>query len=370
MNEGTGQKPPGSALSVSPGVAGGGGPRPPKPRKRREYTVDEHIRGLKAGDRTVIGRTFSLIESASPRHREKAEELLRRIMPDTGGAIRLGISGVPGAGKSTFIEALGKMLIGRGLKVAVLTIDPSSDVSGGSILGDKTRMETLGRSPQALVRPSACGPWRGGVARGTRESILVCEAAGYDVVIVETVGVGQSETQVASMVDMFLLLMLTGGGDELQGIKRGILEVAELIAVNKADGANVQAAKVARTQIKAAMQLLRSRTEGWSTPVVTCSSITGDGVPEIWELVERHRSLLVETGMLDQRRRDQAGYWLRQTVEHQLLAAFYRSARIKQVFAEVEGKVLEGRLSPFAAADELLELSGLLDGRGLGDGGA
>lgn len=350
-------KSPESALKVTPGVA----PRERviKPRvKRKRLEVAEHIEGVRRGDRAIIGRTLSLMESANPDHREKAEQVLENLLPYTGQSIRLGITGVPGVGKSTFIEALGTLLTEQGHKVAVLAVDPSSELSGGSILGDKTRMEKLSRNPRALVRPSACGGWLGGVARGTRESILIVEAAGYDVVIVETVGVGQSETQVASMVDFFLLLMIAGGGDELQGIKRGIVEMADAIAINKADGDNIDRTRVARNQAHGALRLLRPQTEGWEVPVLMCSSITGLGIDEIWKTVERHRGLLEDTGKLQEKRSQQALYWMKQAIEYYLIDHFYRHPGVAEHIGSVRQEVLKGKVSPFSAAERLVRLAG------------
>lgn len=345
-----------SALHVMPGVSTDQNRVVPPKIRRRRMSVEEHIEGVLAGNRAVIGRTFSLMESANPKHREKSSQVLEKLLPYSGKSIRLGITGVPGVGKSTFIEALGVKLIEEGLSVAVLAVDPSSEVSGGSILGDKTRMEVMSTHPKAFVRPSACGKTLGGVARGTRESIVICEAAGFDVVIIETVGVGQSETQVSSMVDFFLLLMLAGAGDELQGIKRGIIEMADCIAINKADGENQIKAKVARAEYQGAIRLLQPATQGWDPRVVTCSAVEGTGLKDIWQTIKDHHSLLITSGQLEEKRDKQALYWLKQTVEQLLLDNFYRHPDVSAQINSFRADVVEGRISPFTAAERLVEM--------------
>ncbi|HSN57134.1 MAG TPA: methylmalonyl Co-A mutase-associated GTPase MeaB, partial [Candidatus Sulfomarinibacteraceae bacterium] len=278
---------------------------------RRQTTVEELVAGIRSGDRALLGRALTLVESNRADHRRQAQNLLTAILPATGGGHRIGISGVPGVGKSTFIETFGLRLLAAGHRLAVLAIDPSSSLSKGSILGDKTRMERLSASDDAFIRPSPTGGSLGGVARKTRESILVCEAAGFDMVIVETVGVGQSETAVADMVDFFLVLELAGAGDELQGIKRGILELADLISINKADGDNRAAARRARAELARALQLLRPETGDRPAPqVVTASAVTGDGLDEIRDLFVEHRQRLEASGGLDRRRSAQALQWM------------------------------------------------------------
>ncbi|MFV2073271.1 MAG: methylmalonyl Co-A mutase-associated GTPase MeaB [Thermoanaerobaculales bacterium] len=319
-------------------------------------TTDEYLEGVKAGDRALLGRAITLVESNRPEHRRQAQELLTRLLPETGGAHRVGITGVPGVGKSTFIESFGLMLIERGHRVAVLAVDPSSSVSKGSILGDKTRMERLGASDDAFIRPSPTGGSLGGVARKTRESVLVCEAAGYDVVLVETVGVGQSETTVAEMVDFFLLLKLAGAGDELQGIKRGILELADLVSINKADGGNLEAARRARAEFQRALDILRPAGEsGWTPRVVTSSGTTGEGLDEIWKIICKHHEQFSANGELERRRRDQLLGWMWSLVDEGLRSAVREQPQVAEMLTVLEKAVLDRRTTPTAAAEEILK---------------
>ncbi|MCP5371406.1 MAG: methylmalonyl Co-A mutase-associated GTPase MeaB [Hyphomicrobiales bacterium] len=306
--------------------------------------------GLLAGQRRALARAITMIESSRGDHRHRAEELMRRALPHTGRAIRLGISGIPGVGKSTFIEAFGGHLIDRGLRVAVLAVDPSSPVTGGSILGDKTRMAELARRPEAFIRPSPSGGTLGGVARRTRESLLLCEAAGHDVIIVETVGVGQSETAVAEMVDMFLLLLAPGGGDELQGIKKGIVELADLIVVNKADGDLAPAAERARREYTNALHLLRPTSPSWSPAVLKCSSLGGTGIEEVWTKVEEFRGIKTDNGELAARRAAQARAWMWGEVRETLVAMLRDSDGMGDVVHGLEGRVSRGEISPTEAA--------------------
>ena len=313
--------------------------------------------GIRDNDRATLGRAITLVESNSPGDRDRAQELLTALLPSTGGAHRIGISGVPGVGKSTFIESFGLRLVEAGHRVAVLAVDPSSTVSKGSILGDKTRMEKLAATDSAFIRPSPTGGSLGGVARKTREAILVCEAAGYDVVLVETVGVGQSETTVAEMVDFFLLLKLAGAGDELQGIKRGILELADLIAINKADGENLQAAELARAEFERALQILRPADEdGWTPRVVTSSGQTGAGLDEIWQLIGEHHELLSGSGDLERRRQQQLLSWMWSLVDEGLRSAVRAHPEAADTLAALEEDVLEARTTPTSAADEILSI--------------
>ena len=325
-------------------------------QRRRQLSVEEYAAGVRARDRTVLGRALTLVESNHPQHQRQAQDLLLRLLPDTGGAHRVGISGVPGVGKSTFIEALGCHLAERGHRIAVLAVDPSSSVSGGSILGDKTRMAELSRHPSAFIRPSPSSGSLGGVARKTRESILICEAAGFDVVLVETVGVGQSETLVAEMVDCFLVLMLAGAGDELQGIKRGILELADLLAINKADGDNATRAEQARREYAAALHYMRPTSAGWQPRVVTVSSLEGRGLEELWQLVEEHRQALEASGELTTKRRHQQLGWMWTMVRDELLQRLRSHPEVAAELPRLEQQVLSGELTPTLAATRVLEL--------------
>jgi LAO/AO transport system kinase len=318
--------------------------------------LDTLARQIPAGNRRALSRAITLIESTRPDHREAARGLLERLAPRAGGALRIGISGAPGVGKSTFIEALGNYILDRGHRLAVLAVDPSSSLSGGSILGDKTRMELLSRRPEAFIRPSPAGKTLGGVTRRTRETLLLCEAAGFDVVIVETVGVGQSETVVADMTDMFLLLLLPGGGDELQGIKRGIMELADLILVNKADGEMAGPARHSAGDYRSALRLIRPRVKGWQVPVKTCSARKGRDMGEIWSLIGQYREQINASGELRRRRAIQAKSWMWEEISAGLLADFSETGHIKRRLSELEASVSKGVAHPAAAAAELLEL--------------
>lgn len=309
-----------------------------------------------AGDRRALARAITLVESTRDDHRRTAEALLERLLPSTGGSIRIGITGVPGVGKSTFIERFGLHVIGQGSRVAVLAVDPSSKRSGGSILGDKTRMEDLSRHADAFIRPSPAGTTLGGVARRTRESMLLCEAAGFDVVFVETVGVGQSETAVADMVDMFLLLLLPGGGDELQGIKRGIVELADLLVVNKADGDLQDAARHTAADYRHALQMLRGASPHWSPRVQLCSALTGTGVPEVWEAVGDYRDALGQSGEIAARRASQARAWMWSEVGETLMTSLRAHPRVRATVGGLEKAVGQGTLPPATAARQMLEL--------------
>jgi LAO/AO transport system kinase len=309
---------------------------------------------VRQGDRRALARAITLSESTRTDHRETAERLLEKLLPARRDGVRLGISGVPGVGKSTFIEAFGQHVIGLGHRVAVLAVDPSSKRGGGAILGDKTRMAELARSEAAFIRPSPAGRTLGGVARRTREAILLCEAAGYDIVIVETVGVGQSETAVAEMVDMFVLLLLPGGGDELQGIKRGIVELAELILVNKADGDFAKAARHAVADYRGALRLLRPSAEAWRPEVMAVSSLTGQGIAKTWETVERHRAAMARSGERERRRAEQARAALWAELGEALLEDFRAEAGMAPRIAEAEKRVMAGATTPGVAARGLL----------------
>jgi LAO/AO transport system kinase len=328
---------------------------------RRELTLDEYDVGVRAGNVAVLARALTLIESSNPRHQTLAEEVLTRLLPYTGQSIRVGITGVPGAGKSTFIDALGVYLVGRGLRVAVLAVDPSSAVSGGSILGDKTRMPRLAAERSAYIRPSPAAGTLGGVARKTRENMLVCEAAGYNVVLIETVGVGQSETEVADMTDCFLALMLPGAGDELQGIKRGLLELVDVLAVNKADGPTREAAALAAQQYERALQSLRGK-QGDPPSVLTCSALHRQGVDAVWDAIERRYGRLAANGELGERRRAQNLRWMWALVEDQIRQAVHSHPAVQAIRGDLEQQVRGGTVSAAAAAWQILEAFGLRPG--------
>ncbi|KJR96539.1 MAG: protein kinase [Desulfobulbaceae bacterium BRH_c16a] len=325
-------------------------------------TPKEYIDGVLNGDRLALAKTITLIESTLPSHQDMARTIVDSLLPHTGKGTRLGITGVPGAGKSTYIESFGTMLTELGHRVAVLAIDPSSIRSGGSILGDKTRMEKLAVDKNAFIRPSPSSGTLGGVGRKTRESMLVCEAAGYDVVIIETVGVGQSETTVASMVDFFLVLMIAGAGDELQGIKKGVLEVADAIVINKADGDNIQKAELARKEYRTALHMLMQFSPSWTPPVLTCSAIEKIGLKKIWETIQEHRQKLTASGEIEKKRRDQALDWMAFLLDEGFRQWFYTNPRVKAALPGLKAEVEKGTTSPTAAADILL---GFLDGRHL-----
>jgi len=317
-----------------------------------------YVQGVLARDKRLLAKTITLVESSLPDHQELARTIVDALLPNTGQAVRLGITGVPGAGKSTFIESLGTMLVEDGHKVAVLAVDPSSQRSGGSVLADKTRMEKLATLENAFIRPSPSGGTLGGVARKTRETMLVCEAAGFDVMIVETVGVGQSETTVASMVDFFLVLMIAGAGDEIQGIKKGVLELADAIAVNKADGDNVIRAEKARKQYEAALHFLAPVSPNWIPPVMTCSSLEEhrEGIKTLWRTIMDHHSKLTASGELQAKRRKQALDWMWSLVKEGLQDRFYRHPAVKEQLSRFLREVEKGAKAPTVAASELLFL--------------
>ena len=317
-------------------------------------TREDFAKGVLNGDRRSLARAITLAESTRTDHRAEAEALLAELLPRSGQSVRVGISGAPGVGKSSFIEAFGLHLTEQGHRVAVLAVDPSSRISGGSILGDKTRMEELSRHPSAFIRPSPAGSSLGGVARRTRECVLICEAAGFDVVIVETVGVGQSETAVAEMCDLFLLLLAPAAGDELQGIKKGIVELADMIVVNKADGDLVEAANHAAADYRSAVHMIRPASPNWRVPVLTCSALTGDGIEKVWRKIEDYREKMGASGEFAARRSNQAKAWMWSEIGESLIAALRVHPDVAKRVDTLEGEVAQGARSPGAAAREML----------------
>ncbi|MDY0296352.1 MAG: methylmalonyl Co-A mutase-associated GTPase MeaB [Acidobacteriota bacterium] len=353
------------AVSIRKGVAGGHDGLSSTERRTEKsgpvhrapsLTTADHVAGVLERDRGVLARTITLIESNAPRHQARAREVLNALLPHAGGSLRIGITGVPGAGKSTLIETFGLYLIKQGHRVAVLAVDPSSSVTRGSILGDKTRMEKLSRSQECFIRPSPSGGTLGGVARKSRETILVCEAAGFDVILVETVGVGQSEITVRSMVDFFLLLMIAGAGDELQGIKKGVVEIADALVVNKADGDNRSRAEAARSEYALALKYLTPATPGWQPRATTVSALTGDGVPEIWHMITAFMDRTRKSGVFAERRRRQAEEWVFALIEEHLKNTFYQDPRIQAAIPQIRRRIDKGEILPTAAAEHLLNL--------------
>ncbi|MGE5702173.1 MAG: methylmalonyl Co-A mutase-associated GTPase MeaB [Clostridia bacterium] len=323
---------------------------------RRRLSVEEHVQGVLAGNRSILAQTITLIESNAAAHQEMAQEVLQRLLPHTGRSVRIGITGVPGAGKSTLIESFGSMLCDQGHRVAVLAVDPSSTVTKGSILGDKTRMGELSRNPNAFIRPSAAGKTLGGVARKSRETMLVCEAAGYDVIIMETVGVGQSEVTVRSMVDFFLLIMVTGTGDELQAMKKGVVELADAIFINKADGSNKAPALAAREQMDQMLHYLAPATEGWLSRAYTCSALTREGIDTIWSVINDFRQKTGASGVFANRRRSQAVQWMYSMVQDMLISRFYAHEGVSRTLPDMERAVADGSMSATIAARQLMNL--------------
>ena len=323
-------------------------------KSRNLLPVGEYVNGILSGDITLLSKAVTLVESANVKHQQLAQDIITQCLPHSGNSIRVGITGVPGVGKSTFIEVLGRYITKTGGKLAVLAIDPSSERTRGSILGDKTRMEELSGDKNAYIRPSPAAGSLGGVARKTRETIILCEAAGFNHIFIETVGVGQSETAVHSMTDFFLLLMLAGAGDELQGIKRGIMEMADIIAINKADGNNIEKAQLARIQYNNAIHLFPKKDSGWEPNVLICSATQKSGISEVWEQIEMYKKLTVQNGYFLRTRNKQATYWMHETIQEQLKRNFYDDPEIKFKIKELEKQVLEDKLSSFNAAGQLL----------------
>jgi LAO/AO transport system kinase len=356
----TGSREQKKTLNVQSGIEPPGSINPEavnKMRKHRKPLLDasRYVQGIINGDRSMLSQAITLVESALPEHQALAREIIRSSLPRAGKSVRIGITGVPGVGKSTFIEALGKRITASGKKLAVLAIDPSSERSGGSILGDKTRMEDLSVDPHAFIRPSPAGGSLGGVARKTRETIILCEAGGYEVIFIETVGVGQSETTVHSMVDFFLLLMLAGAGDELQGIKRGIMEMADGIAITKSDGSNIEKARRAAREYESALHLFPPSDSGWSPKVLTCSSMEQTGITDIWQGIEEYVRFTRENGYFTLKRSRQAKYWMYEFIHESLRSHFYAHPGIVQKLGQLEKEVLEGSIPSFHAALEILK---------------
>ena len=322
--------------------------------RKKQPSANELIDGILNHDKVALSRAITLVESTNPEHLSKANEVINGCLPSANKSVRIGITGVPGVGKSTFIEAFGKHLTSLGKKVAVLAVDPSSTISHGSILGDKTRMEELVKDENAFIRPSASGETLGGVARKTRESIILCEACGFDTIIIETVGVGQSETAVHSMVDFFLLLKISGAGDELQGIKRGIMEMADAIVINKADGDNINKAKLAKTEFNRALHLFPAKKSGWIPTASTCSSYTKEGINEVWNTISDYLELAKSNNYFQEKRKDQNQFWMMETINEQLKSNFYNHPEIIELIEQNKKAVQNDEMSPFAAAIELL----------------
>lgn len=325
-------------------------------KKRKSLTINEYVNGVLESDLVLLSKTITLIESNSPKHIAKAQEVIKRILKNTGSSVRLGITGPPGAGKSTFIESLGLFLCNNNLKVAVLAVDPSSSITMGSVLGDKTRMEKLAQHENSFIRPSPSGGTLGGVTRKTRESILACEAAGYDVIIIETIGVGQSEITVRSMVDFFMLLLIPGSGDELQGIKKGVVEIADAIIINKAEGDNKTRAEITKRDYQNALHLLSDATEGWKTKVKLCSALKNIGIEEIWTMINEFITNTKASGIFDKRRNNQTIEWMHSMLKEQLLSRFYNYPGIKEKINSYEKKVLNSSSTPTQAVNEIMKM--------------
>lgn len=323
--------------------------------KRKKYSVEEYVTGILERNRTILSQAITLVESFLPQHYETAQAIIEKCLPYSSKSIRIGVTGVPGVGKSTFIEKFGLLITGEGRKLAILAIDPSSEQTKGSILGDKTRMEKLSIHPNAFIRPSPATGTLGGVARKTRETIILCEAAGFDTILIETVGVGQSETSVSSMVDFFLLLMLAGAGDELQGIKRGIMEMADIIAITKADGSNKLVADGARVSFQNALRLFPPQPSGWEPKVLTCSAVLNTGISEVWDNIKQYVTFTQQTGYFEERRKQQAVIRMHDTIIEYMNHSFYNNEKVKLIMPELERQLYEGSITSYKAAFNLLD---------------
>ena len=325
-------------------------------KRRSRLSLEAFAAGITQGDRVILGRAITLVESNLNADKQLSSNLINQLLPETGKALRIGITGVPGVGKSSFIETFGSYLCEKGNKVAVLAIDPSSQRTGGSILGDKTRMEQLAHHPNAFIRPSPTGNSLGGVATKTRETMLLCEAAGYEIILVETVGVGQSEVAVKDMTDFFLLLMLAGAGDELQGIKKGIMEMADGIAITKADGDNIKASKRARAEYQNALHLFPPDLSGWSPEVLICSAKDHTGIEDIWKLITTYEAQMKESGYFQHQRNEQNHRWMHEIIKHELIDQFFTSQKVQDALSGIENKLMSNQITPRAAAESLMDI--------------
>jgi len=324
--------------------------------KRKHLSVDEYVNGVLKFDRNILARAITLIESNNQTHHDTAQEVLKKLLPHSGKSLRIGITGVPGAGKSTLIESIGMYLIKQGHKVAVLTVDPSSTVTKGSILGDKTRMENLSKEKNCFIRPSPSGGTLGGVTRKSRETITICEAAGFDIILIETVGVGQSEVTVRSMVDFFLLVLIAGGGDELQGIKRGIMELVDAILINKADGDNEKKANIARSDYSNALHYLQPATKGWTPNAFAVSALSGKGIPELWDVIKKFEKTIKHSEVFNQRRKDQSIEWVFRMVEDSIRDEFYNNEKVQFAITSIKEEIAKEKITPTLAAEQLLKI--------------